>query len=78
LENIKNLISRSTLHKPEQKNNDLPRIDFIRVYIKNTEDYHKVKAICEKHLPGVNTIFVVADICRENLLVEIEAITSSS
>lgn len=45
----------------------------LRVYIKNHEDFSKVKAICNQRYPGVPSVFVEADICRDNLLVEIEA-----
>ena len=45
----------------------------LRVYIKNQENFSKVKAICNQRYPGVPSVFVEADICRDNLLVEIEA-----
>jgi enamine deaminase RidA (YjgF/YER057c/UK114 family) len=45
----------------------------LRVYIKKQEDFTKVKAICDQRYPGVPSIFIEADICRDNLLVEIEA-----
>jgi enamine deaminase RidA (YjgF/YER057c/UK114 family) len=45
----------------------------LRVYIKNQNDFKKVKSICQERLPGVPAIFIESDICRDNLLVEIEA-----
>jgi len=45
----------------------------LRVYIKNQDDITKVKAICEQRYPGVPSVYIEADICRDNLLVEIEA-----
>jgi enamine deaminase RidA (YjgF/YER057c/UK114 family) len=45
----------------------------LRVYIKNQYDIPKVKAICDQRYPGVCSVFIEADICRDNLLVEIEA-----
>jgi len=45
----------------------------LRVYVKNQIDFEKVKAICKEHLPEVPSIFIESDICRDNLLVEIEA-----
>jgi enamine deaminase RidA (YjgF/YER057c/UK114 family) len=44
----------------------------LRVYIKNQSDFSKVKMICAEQFPDVPAIFVESDICRDNLLVEIE------
>ena len=48
-----------------------------RVYIKRREDYDLVKAICEARLGELPTIYAVADVCRPELLVEIEGIAFS-
>jgi hypothetical protein len=45
----------------------------LRVYIRKQDDFAKVKAICNEYFPGVTAIFTEADICRDDLLVEIEA-----
>jgi enamine deaminase RidA (YjgF/YER057c/UK114 family) len=45
----------------------------LRVYIKKQSDFAKVKAICSEQYPAVPSIYIEADICRDNLLVEIEA-----
>jgi len=45
----------------------------LRVYIKKQDDFKKVEAICKELFPGVPAIYIEADICRDNLLVEIEA-----
>lgn len=45
----------------------------LRVYIKKQVDFKKVEAICKELFPGVPAIYIEADICRDNLLVEIEA-----
>jgi hypothetical protein len=52
---------------------DKPEAIILRVYIKNQGDFENVKNICARSFPGVPLICVEADICRENLLVEIEA-----
>ena len=44
-----------------------------RVYLKNKSDYSAVKSLCDSYFGMKNGIFVKADICRSNLLVEIEA-----
>lgn len=45
----------------------------LRVYVKNQDDFAKVKTICQQRFPGVPSIFIQSDICRDNLLVEVEA-----
>ncbi len=76
IENIENLISEKTLLSNGISYHSTLHLDFIRVYIKLKKDYSKVREICEKKLPGVKAVYVISDICRENLLVEIEAIAS--
>jgi len=44
----------------------------LRVYIKNQSDFSIVKMICAEQFPLVPAIFIESDICRDNLLVEIE------
>lgn len=45
----------------------------LRVYIKDIENYETVKTIVERRFPSVPCLYLKADVCRENLLVEIEA-----
>ncbi len=77
IENISKLINSDTLSSINKDLNAEPKIDFIRVYIKRPEDFSAVKSTCETMLPGIPGIFVVSDICREKLLVEIEALASA-
>jgi enamine deaminase RidA (YjgF/YER057c/UK114 family) len=77
IENMQKLICSETLPWMDRAGGELPKIEFIRVYIKYPEDYLAVKDICEHRLPGVPAIYVVSDVCRENLLVEIEALASA-
>ena len=76
LDNIQKLISRETLLTTHWTERELTQITFIRVYIKYPEHHPAVKEICGRRLPGIPGIFVVSDVCRENLLVEIEALAS--
>lgn len=79
IENIGHLISEEAISKhilPTLTNNTTTEL--VRVYIKNREDYQNVKDICEALLPCENTMYVEADICRDNLLVEIEVIALST
>jgi hypothetical protein len=47
------------------------------VYLKRHEDYAQARAICESRLGELPTIYAVGDICRSELLVEIEGIAFS-
>ncbi len=73
IENIKNLISVENLKSiglhlnPEKKS-----FSYIRTYVKHQKDISAVKAICEKQFKSENFQYLVSDICREDLLVEIE------
>ena len=49
----------------------------VRVYIKRQEDYAKTRAVCESLLGELPTVYAVADVCRPELLVEIEGIAMS-
>jgi len=49
----------------------------IRVYLKRREDLAKCRAICERRFGSVPAVYAVADICRPELLVEIEGVAFS-
>ena len=49
----------------------------IRVYLKRPGDLAKCRAVCERRLGPVPAIYAVADICRPELLVEIEGVAFS-
>ncbi len=49
----------------------------IRVYLKRAEDFPKCKAICDRRFAAVPAIYAVADICRPELIVEIEGVAFS-
>jgi enamine deaminase RidA (YjgF/YER057c/UK114 family) len=49
------------------------KFSLVRVYIKKQEDFNSVKSICYEHFKDSPVIFVEADICRDDLLTEIEA-----
>jgi len=78
LQNITALYSSENLltHGIEVQG-DLPKFELLRVYIKNHEDYSIVQDICHKYYPEVPILIVEADVCRKELLVEIEAFTNS-
>jgi enamine deaminase RidA (YjgF/YER057c/UK114 family) len=47
---------------------------YFRVYVKNSSDYSKVKEATEKYIKDVPAIYLKADICRPELLVEVEGV----
>ncbi len=80
LDNIEALISEHNFQRHGMPGlgaalNDLA---LVRVYIKRQEDYAKTRAACEARLGELPTIYAIADVCRPELLVEIEAMAFSS
>lgn len=79
LDNIAALIS-----EPNLTQNGLPGrgatlrdMALARVYIKRQEHYLKARRVCEERLGEVPIIYAIADVCRPELLVEIEGIAFS-
>lgn len=52
---------------------DWGKFILIRVYVKKQEDFSKVETVCTDLFPEVQMTLIESDICRDNLLVEIEA-----
>ncbi|MGD0896546.1 MAG: FHA domain-containing protein [Thermoguttaceae bacterium] len=79
LDNIAALISEENLsrHGLSGLGTSLAGIGLARVYIKRKEDYQRVRAVCEERLGELPTIYAVADVCRPDLLVEIEGVALS-
>lgn len=74
LENISKLTDPTRIgHLTGNTDINAGSLILLRVYIKKRDDFPGVKAICKEHFPNVPTIYIEADICRDNLLVEIEA-----
>jgi len=79
LDNIEALISADNF-----KSHDMPKLGatlddlaVVRVYVKRQEDYPAIKAICDERLGEVPAIYTIADVCRPDLLVEIEGVAFS-
>ena len=45
-----------------------------RVYVKRPEDYPTARAVCDERLGELPTVYAIADVCRPDLLVEIEGV----
>lgn len=77
LENIRYLIAAENLQKHGIERQPAWNLFGMRVYVKNISDIQAVKAVVEAVWPEVNPIYVQADICRPELLVEIECMAIS-
>jgi enamine deaminase RidA (YjgF/YER057c/UK114 family) len=78
LENIAALISTQNLTNTGIRN-CRERFDcsFIRVYIKNASDMDIVSGICNRYFGTIPIHYLIADICRNQLLLEIEGVAEA-
>lgn len=78
LDNIEALISGKNLAKHGLPGFDAALGDLAaaRVYVKKPEHYETIKAICDKRLADVPKVYTFADVCRDDLLVEVEGVAS--
>ena len=79
LDNIEALIAEDNLchHGLPGRGATMNDLALARVYIKRQEDYPKARGVCRRRLGELPTIYTVADVCRPELLVEIEGIAFS-
>lgn len=71
IDNIDKLVSKDNLSK-----NIIPldlKFNYLRIYIKDKKDFKKVRELCEKRYGNVPMVWLQANICRDDLTVEIEA-----
>lgn len=73
IENIEYLVSKENLVRFGCKPYNL-KYAKILVFIKNAEDYEEVKSVVAKAYPNIPIAYTIADVCRRELLVEIEGI----
>jgi enamine deaminase RidA (YjgF/YER057c/UK114 family) len=73
---IENIEKLTACENVRQSYPDLPagsfQYSFLRVYIKGRMDLQQVKSICLERFKDIPMIFVIVDICRDELLLEIE------
>jgi enamine deaminase RidA (YjgF/YER057c/UK114 family) len=79
LTNIERLIDAENLarHGLPGAGSSLADLAKARVYVKRPEDFERCRAVCERRLGAVPLIYAHADVCRPELLVEIEAVAFS-
>ena len=46
----------------------------LHVFVKRKEDYEEVRRVVAERYPHATTVYTLADVCRSELLVEIEGI----
>jgi enamine deaminase RidA (YjgF/YER057c/UK114 family) len=74
IENIDLLSAQSTLAAQYPKLSSYPdTYSYVRVYVANREDIPLVRSICNGCFGNAPVNYVQADVCRDDLLVEIEA-----
>uniref|UniRef100_UPI0040566134 chorismate transformation enzyme, FkbO/Hyg5 family n=1 Tax=Alistipes sp. TaxID=1872444 RepID=UPI0040566134 len=76
IENIEYLVSKENLVRFGCKPYDLEYVK-LHVYIKNAEDYDVVREVVEASFAQIPVVYSIADVCRSELLVEIEGILKS-
>ncbi|NUQ65428.1 MAG: endoribonuclease L-PSP [Pirellulales bacterium] len=76
LDNIEALISPDNFrcHGASQLGAALDDLALVRVYVKRQEDFEKTRAVCRRRLGELAAVYTVADVCRSELLVEIEGV----
>lgn len=80
-QNIEHLISTTKAHYRQETQDTAPHKDqhvditlsTFKVYVRHHEHLESIQRWLKKHYPHVHCIFTFADICRAELLVEIEA-----
>jgi enamine deaminase RidA (YjgF/YER057c/UK114 family) len=79
IDNIERLIAEENFrrHGVNGAGASLHDLAKVRVYLKRAEDLAQCKAVCERRFGPVPAIYAVADICRPDLLVEIEGVAFS-
>lgn len=79
IENISKVTDKKRIDQMIGRSDPYPiEYSSIRVYIKDKDDFETIKSICLIHFPLTPIIFIEADLCRDDLLVEMEAVLNSS
>jgi hypothetical protein len=71
INNIKQLYSDKVLSQIST-GNLVPKYGHARIYISNRKDYTEIRRTFKRHFGNLPVVYIVADICRKDLLVEIE------
>ena len=75
IENIKRLIERDNLKRYGiDWGAELKDFNFLKIYIKRNSSFPLVERICKNYFANIPQLYLIADICRHHLLVEIEGV----
>jgi enamine deaminase RidA (YjgF/YER057c/UK114 family) len=79
LDNVEQLIAPENFarHGMAGSGATLHDVAKLRVYVKRADDYERCREVVERRLPNVPALYLIADVCRPDLLVEIEAVAFS-
>lgn len=72
LENIEYLVSRENLNRSGIPATDDATLITFRVYVKHWEDMEEAKRTVTERYPDLPAIYTLTDVCRSELLIEIE------
>lgn len=72
LENIEYLVSRDNLNSSGIPATENATLITFRVYVKRWEDMEKAKLVVTERYPDLPAIYTLTDVCRSELLIEIE------
>lgn len=68
-------IDQLLVHVADQRQlSEAPRPDSLKVYIRHSTDYPAIKSAIEQHYGNTPALYLEADICRRELLLEIDAL----
>lgn len=73
IENLRRVADMQRIRNLTGKD-DKGKYSLLRVYIKRQDDFGIVRDICKEQFKGSPIVFIEADICRDDLLTEIEAV----
>ncbi|MBA7529000.1 hypothetical protein ES705_21192 [subsurface metagenome] len=75
IKNIKKLVESESISKLDDiQSVEKINYSYVRSYVKHKKDIDIVKRLCEKHIRSECFQYLISDICRDNLLVEIEGL----
>lgn len=75
IDNIKILLDEKNLRKYAIEYSGIQaNLKYLKVYIKNWENFSTIKQICENSFEKEKIVYLQNDICRKELLVEIEGV----
>ncbi len=79
IENIQRLIAAENFarHGIQGAGASLKDLAKVRVYIKRPQDFEQCRSVCERRFGPVPAIYATTDVCRSELLVEIEGVAFS-